>query len=146
MAAAKLSLVVGTILAAMIGNAVPAFATDNSFVVWTGTTCDNVAAGFTQGFGTFKDYGEGAPGGGNNDDYIIISDSCFDGDSVAAYAWENGTYLGGKVNAKGGGTNVVWDPFGNVEAGHTVGLKVCLWTSSRGPFFCTSTTRTITDG
>ena len=39
---------------------------------------DDFAAVTTDGCGVaqFKDYGPGAPGGGNNDDYLVIHDYC----------------------------------------------------------------------
>ena len=48
---------------------------------------DDFAAVTTDGCGVaqFKDYGPGAPGGGNNDDYVVIHDYCADGHGVIAY-------------------------------------------------------------
>ncbi|WP_433553471.1 hypothetical protein ACQP08_09605 [Micromonospora zamorensis] len=75
----------------------------------------------------FVDYGEGAPGGGMNDDYAVVHDLLADGKGTRAYAWLNGRYLGSKYNGNGyAGDPVVWDPFGNVPGNSYVGLKVCL--------------------
>ena len=74
----------------------------------------------------FIDYGEGAPGGGPNDDYTEISDNCSDGHGVRAWAWLDGTALGSKYHGGGVTETVVWDPFGNVAPGGFIGLKVCL--------------------
>lgn len=79
----------------------------------------------------FVDYGEGWPGNGNNDDYLVIHDYARDGYGTKAYAWLNGRYLGWKYNGNGyDGAPVLWDPFGNVRAGDYIGVKVCL---SQGP-------------
>lgn len=79
----------------------------------------------------FVDYGEGWPGGGNNDDYVVLHDYNPDGYGTKAYAWLNGRYLGWKYNGNGyAGDPVLWDPFGNVIKGDYIGLKVCL---SDGP-------------
>jgi hypothetical protein len=55
------------------------------------------------GFAQFQDYGPGAPGGGNNDDYIIVGDTCADGVGVKAWAWLDGVLLGSKYNGSGSG-------------------------------------------
>jgi len=93
---------------------------------------DDFAAVTTDGCGVaqFKDYGPGAPGGGNNDDYVVIHDYCADGHGVIAYlSWDNTGYWFNQYNGNGlAGAPVVWDPFlyGNVKAGQTVWLEVCL--------------------
>ena len=93
---------------------------------------DDFAASTTDGCGvaSFIDYGPGAPGGGNNDDYVVIHDYCADGHGVIAYlSWDNTGYWFNKYNGNGlAGAPVVWDPFlyGNVKAGQTVWLEVCL--------------------
>jgi hypothetical protein len=97
----------------------------------------------------FVDYGPGAPGGGDNDDYTVIHDYCADGHGVKAYAWINGTFLGSRYNGNGlAGDPVIWDPFGNVAPGNAIGLKVCLVDGNDDPtpFDCTSTTHTSVDG
>ena len=64
------------------------------------------------GVANFIDYGPGAPGGGNNDDYIVIHDYCADGHGVRAYVWILGEYWGDQYNGNGrAGAAVVWDPF-----------------------------------
>lgn len=106
---------------AILGLTSPAFAaTDDSFSIYTSNGC---------GAADYADYGPGAAGGGNNDDYVLVHDYCADGLGVKAYAWQNGEYLGSKYNGNtASGAAVVWDPFidGNVKGGDTVGLKVCL--------------------
>ncbi|MFE4173888.1 hypothetical protein ACFRR7_17885 [Streptomyces sp. NPDC056909] len=116
-----------------------AVAADDSFMVWTTDLC---------GSADFIDYGEGAPGGGSNDDYIEVWDTCGDGHGVRAYAWLDGTYLGSKYNGNGNLQYVVWDPFGNVTAGQSVGLKICLVDGANDttPSNCDESTRTSEDG
>jgi hypothetical protein len=79
------------------------------------------------GVAKFIDYGPGAPGGGNN---VVIHDYCADGHGVMAYAsWDDSGYWFQQYNGNGrAGAPVVWDPFsnGNVKAGQTVWLEVCL--------------------
>lgn len=132
--------------AAAIGSllmvATPASAAwDDSFVVSTDDLC---------GRADFVDYGEGAPGGGNNDDYIVIHDYCSsDRLGVMAYAWRNGSYLGKRFNGNGAaGAPVVWDPFGSVNAGEDVGLKVCLVNGAgdNTPTNCDEYTHEMVDG
>jgi hypothetical protein len=103
----------------------------------------------------FVDYGEGAPGGGNNDDYLVIHDYCADGRGVRAYAWltpqgESTIYLGAHNNTNGqAGEAVVWDPFaawGNVIAGDKVGIKVCLFDSDNTLSKCAEASRVSADG
>ncbi|NEY33624.1 hypothetical protein GTU99_15700 [Streptomyces sp. PRKS01-65] len=120
-------------------------------------TNDSFAVGTTNGgCGTvnFVDYGEGAPGGGNNDDYLVIHDYCSDGRGVRAYAWltfgGETHYLGARNNTNGlAGDAVVWDPFadwGNVEAGDLVGLKVCLFDSNNTLSRCAEKSQLSVDG
>lgn len=142
----RVSITAVAALAAVATIGTPAYAADNNTF---GVVVNTVIPQCTEaGLGMFIDYGEGDPSNpANNDDYIEIWDSCVDGYSIAVWAWESGTYLGGRVNANGGGTRVIWDPFGNVEAGHTVGIKACRWHG--GAVFensCNSFTKTITDG
>jgi hypothetical protein len=132
--------------------AVPAAAAVNDgFDVWT--------ADGGCGMVEFVDYGEGWPGGGNNDDYLIIHDYCADGHGVKAWAWltENTSqgslefYLGGRYNGNGeAGAAVLWDPFADlgVEGGDKVTLKVCLsdGDSDPTPFNCKTGSRTSADG
>jgi hypothetical protein len=102
------------------------------------------------GYADFIDYGEGAPGGGSNDDFIYIRDSCADGHGVKAWAWLDGVALGSKYFGGGaaGSEPLSWDPFGNVLAGQSVGVKVCLVDGSDDPtpFSCDSHTQTSIDG
>ncbi|RSM40068.1 hypothetical protein DMB66_57625 [Actinoplanes sp. ATCC 53533] len=97
----------------------------------------------------FVDFGPGAPGGGNNDDYLEIKDLCGDGDGVRAYAWLNGKYLGTRHNGLASGSTVTWDPFpdGNVRGGDTVSLKVCSVNGFAGtPYNCAELAHKSVDG
>jgi hypothetical protein len=137
----RFALAAATVPVALAVAASPASAaTNDSF--WFSTV------GLGCGFVEFVDYGPGAPGGGNNDDYVRISDECSDGHGVKAYAWLNGAYRGSAYNGNGVFSDVVWDPFGNVVAGQSVGLKVCLvdGNSDPTPFNCNEHTETSDDG
>lgn len=112
---------------------------------------DNFSVSTTDGCGRvdFVDFGEGAPGGGSNDDYLVIHDLCGDGHGVKAWAWRNGILLGSRYNGNGlAGDAVIWDPFGNVVPGDAVGLEVCLvdGTDDPSPSKCGSATRVSVDG
>jgi hypothetical protein len=100
------------------------------------------------GYARFVDYGPGAPGGGNNDDYVRVCDFyAGDHDGVKAYAWIGNDYQGSKYNGKGAGECVVWDPFPNVKPGQTVGLKVCLVDGPNGaPYYCDEDRQKSQDG
>ncbi|MEU8393506.1 hypothetical protein [Micromonospora sp. NPDC048842] len=78
----------------------------------------------------FIDYGPGAAGGGNNDDYLVIRDIAADGHGVQVWAWLHGKYLGTKYNGNGAWTSVIYDPYtifpNNVAKGEVIGLKICL--------------------
>ena len=93
---------------------------------------DDFNASTSDGCGVvnFIDYGPGAPGGGNNDDYLVIHDYCADGHGVMAYMDLNDdNYWFAEYNGNGrAGAPVVWDPFwnGNVKAGEKIELEVCL--------------------
>jgi hypothetical protein len=93
---------------------------------------DDFAAVTTDGCGVaqFKDYGAGAPGGGNNDDYMIIHDYCADGHGVRANLYVTGyPFWVGEYNGNGAaGAPVIWDPFmnGNVKGGQWIYVEVCL--------------------
>jgi hypothetical protein len=95
---------------------------------------DSFSARTTDGCGVvnFIDYGPGAPGGGNNDDYIVIHDYCADGHGVRARLWWNGLHWSSKYNGNGlAGDPVIWDPFrefsvNDVAAGDGLILQVCL--------------------
>lgn len=96
----------------------------------------------------FVDYGEGAPGGGMNDDYLVVRDTCANGDGVLGRAYRDGVLLGTKYNGGGSGTSVVWDPFGNVLANEVIRIDIC---SADGPtdylgFECNSITFRSIDG
>jgi len=98
---------------------------DDGFTVYT---TDHMWCGSAE----FVDYGPGAPGGGNNDDYVEVKDGCPDRVGVKAWAWLDGRLLGSKYVGPGIKT-VVWDPFGNVRANQEVGLKVCKVSGNNDP-------------
>ncbi|MFF4014716.1 hypothetical protein [Streptomyces sp. NPDC001843] len=140
---AKLLSVAAAAVSIAVQTAGPAAAADDGHLIKT----DPSPCGGQE----FVDYGPGAAGGGDNDDYFLIHDYCSDGHGVKAWAWQNGTYLGGKYNGNGlNGAAVVWDPFinGNVAPGDAVGMKVCLvdGDSDPTPFDCKSYTFTSQDG
>ncbi|MFD8260103.1 hypothetical protein ACFV19_14450 [Streptomyces griseoluteus] len=117
----KIFVVVGVLgaMGAALLTATPAVAAGDDFEAWT----TDGGCGYVD----FIDYGPGAPGGGDNDDYLVIHDRCADGHGVEAYAWLDGAYLGKHYDGNGlDGAAVVWDPFGNVQDHQTVGIKVCL--------------------
>ncbi|MFH9400778.1 hypothetical protein ACH4JS_13540 [Streptomyces sp. NPDC017638] len=123
---------VGTVLLAAgpaMADGFEAHTTDNSPCYGVGGAID------------FVDYGPGAPGGGDNDDYTVIHDLCDDGHGVEGYAWLDGTYLGKHYNGNGyAGDPEVWDPFGDIKGTHLVGIKVCLvdGASDTTPSYCGS--------
>jgi hypothetical protein len=119
---------------------------NDSFRVFTTDRC---------GLASFVDFGPGAAGGGNNDDYIVIEDLCSDGHGVRA----NGTLaannvqfaLGRRYNGNGAGTSVVWDPFkaiGNVLARDVITLTICLVDGANDatPSRCVTASVGIVDG
>lgn len=123
---------------------------DDGFVVPTTDDC---------GRADFIDFGPGAAGGGDNDDYVEIHDFCSDGHGVIA----SGTLtkrttvgdltfdLGSRYNGNGlNGNSVIWDPFkplGNVDPNDTVVLKACLVDGPNGkPFKCQVGIWTSIDG
>jgi hypothetical protein len=144
---AWVSVVAAATVGVLVTTAGPAAAFNDSFNVLTTDEC---------GIAGFVDYGEGAPGGGNNDDYIVVNDWCGDHHGVMAYAWithpnQATQYLGDKYDGNGGtGDPVYWDPFpsNNVKTGDLVGLKVCLvdGASDQTPFNCKSASYTSQDG
>jgi hypothetical protein len=140
---AKVLAVAAAAASMTITTAIPADAsTNDNFSVGTYNT-DCGQAGFV-------DYGLGAPGGGNNDDYVKIFDVCRDGHGVKAWAWIGSTLLGSAYDGAGVGSTVIWDPFpsGNVAPGDLVGLKVCLVDGSNDPtpFDCESASHRSVDG
>lgn len=141
---AKLSMLAIAIVTVGLATTAPASAsTLDDFDVWTS---DTNACGGAQ----FIDYGKGLPGGGNNDDYVRMSDNCADGHGVKAWAWIGSTLLGSAYLGTGSATAGVWDPFpsGNVKAGDLVGLKVCLVDGANDstPFHCATGSHRSADG
>lgn len=118
-------------------SASPALAsTNDSFSIKTSNGCGTL---------NFVDYGPGAPGGGNNDDYMVIHDYCSDGHGVRAWAFVKPAgstqyqSLGSKYNGNGlAGAPVYWDPFkafdpiNNLIGGDTLAVRVCLVNGSNG--------------
>jgi hypothetical protein len=134
--------VIGVAGLAIVGSVVPtsaasasAAAINDGFTIRTWDGC---------GLARYVDYGPGAPGGGNNDDYVVIDDTCGDGLGVRVRAWlykpwyaDDPGFLGSAYNRNGAaGATVVWDPFkafGNVDADDRVELEVCLVSGSTVP-------------
>ncbi|WP_427168427.1 hypothetical protein ACQF4J_45025 [Streptomyces sp. C1-1] len=138
----KLLIVTAAAASTAVLAAGPALAANDSTGITTPEGCGRL---------DFDDYGPGAPGGGDNDDYFVIHDMCADGAGVKAYAWQNGHYLGSRYNGNGlAGAAVVWDPFfnGNVAPRGSIGMKVCLahGDGDPAPYACTSYTFTSVDG
>ncbi|MEU5566334.1 hypothetical protein [Micromonospora musae] len=95
----------------------------------------------------FVDHGEGAPGGGTNDDYFVVRDTCANGDGVKARVYLNGVVMGSKYNGGGSGTSIIWDPF-QVYENDVVKMEIC---EANGPtdylgFNCNDTTFRSIDG
>jgi hypothetical protein len=141
------ALVAATVSLSLVA-AGPALGYNDSFAVVAKYGC---------GMATFVDYGPGASGGGPNDDYMEVMDTCSDHHGVKAYTWVNGNFLGSKYNGNGSGSLVVWDPFdgallrarGNdVVANDLVGVKICLvdGNSDPTPFNCSSWSQRSRDG
>jgi hypothetical protein len=142
-AAARLLAVATTVFAGLFFTAGPAAAADDSW--WIESLADAPCS--IGGRALFVDNGEGAPGGGNNDDYIVLEDWCRNSQGVKAYAWLDGKYLGSKYWGGGWGTGTTWDPFGNVTGGQSVGMKICNTNGPSGsPWGCVSGTRKSIDG
>lgn len=143
--AAVAMLAIGMMLV-MAGPASATVAVDDSFSVSTRPN----GCGATD----FVDYGPGAPGGGNNDDYLVIHDYCSDGHGVRGYAWLNGVYMGSKYNGNGlAGAAVIFDPFThaggtNVVGGDLVTIQACLVDGANDttPFNCEDRANYSADG
>ncbi|WP_433124880.1 hypothetical protein ACQPWW_20945 [Micromonospora sp. CA-240977] len=119
-------LPVAAALTVVLAQANPAAAGNDDFEVWTNYD----RYGFA-GIVRFVDYGPGAPGGGNNDDYLEIYDNHPDGHGVQVWAWLHGKYLDTKYHGAGSTNNPVYfDPYAifpkNVAAGERIGVKICL--------------------
>jgi hypothetical protein len=93
---------------------------------------DSITASTTDFCGTadFVDHGPGKPGGGDNDDYVVIHDRCPDHHGVQAWAYLNDKLIGIMYNGNGlRGAPVIWDPYTqgtNVKKGDVFKLRVCL--------------------
>ncbi|MEU7841375.1 hypothetical protein AB0B39_10415 [Micromonospora sp. NPDC049114] len=95
----------------------------------------------------FVDYGEGAPGGGMNDDYFVVRDTCANGDGVLGRVYVNGVLRGTRYNGGGSGSSVIWDP-AQVYANDVVRMEIC---GANGPqdysgYSCASNTFRSIDG
>lgn len=111
-------------------------AVDDGFVVISAVTKPGGLCDIGSGWAEYVDYGEGAPGGGSNDDYVIVGDGCADGHGIKAWAWLDDTCLescAGRYVGGGAESSVVWDPLGNVAPGQWVALKVCWVDGSNDP-------------
>jgi hypothetical protein len=126
---------------------------DDSFSVGSDSSIPKCITG--GGYNMFVDHGPGAPGGGSNDDYVEIEDSCENGHGVKAWVWLNGVCLEGchgQYYGYGAWSGpMVWDPFkpyGNVRRGDVVGLKICNVDGDRDktPTGCDTDQRESLDG
>ncbi|MGV9213964.1 hypothetical protein ACTFTM_19080 [Micromonospora sp. RB23] len=95
----------------------------------------------------FVDYGEGAPGGGMNDDYSIVRDTCANGDGVLGRVYRNGVLIDTRYNGGGSGRSMIWDPV-QVYANDVVRMEIC---GANGPedylgYSCNYTTFRSIDG
>jgi hypothetical protein len=117
---ALLTLAAGATAAVFVAPSA-AYAYDESFTIKTTDSC---------GAADYVDYGPGAAGGGDNDDYVVIHDYCADSHGVRVWAWRNAVALGSHYNGNGqAGAAVIWDPYTgatNIKAGDTIQLEVCL--------------------
>ncbi|HEX6684513.1 MAG TPA: hypothetical protein VF062_17045 [Candidatus Limnocylindrales bacterium] len=136
----KLLLVATAISGMVTATASPASAAYNDdFTVPTLTpgNCGSSPAGYAY----FIDWGEGGLADPAwNDDYIVLRDTCRDGDGIIAFAFLNSEFLGERYNGKGFDGFVVWDPFaavGNVDANQNVSIRVCSVNGQYGePYDC----------
>jgi hypothetical protein len=112
-----MSVVSASIVALM---ASPAAAADDGFEVYTDNRCGSVE---------YVDYGPGAPGGGNNDDYLLMHDYCSDGKGIKAWVWlpeHVGGAYGWKYSSNGlAGAPKFWD-LPNITGGQSIEIMVCL--------------------
>jgi hypothetical protein len=134
-------LAIAVAVAALVGaTGTPAFAQDDSFYISSDTPSDCPDSGDPAGYLYFVDYGEGdLSDPAKNDDYVTLRDTCANGDGVRGYVWHNGAYQGSVYNGGGFDAFVVWDPFGNVLPGESVGLKVCSVNGPNGsPYHCSN--------
>lgn len=126
------------------GLAAPA---NDNYYVNTSASCVSGKAGDGpySGYLRFVDYGPGAKGGGDNDDYFVLSDNCADSQGVKAWAWIDGKAVGDRYLGSGDGSSVVWDPLGNVKDGQNVGMKICQVDGNADPTpdWCQSVTITL---
>lgn len=115
------------VTAALVATGSPAFAAHNDNAE---TTVWDDYAGCQGGRIEFIDYGEGAPGGGMNDDYFVVTDTCANAKGVRARVWVNGVLVGGsKYNGGGSGSSVIWDP-AQIYANDVVKMEIC---AANGP-------------
>ncbi|MEU6021231.1 hypothetical protein [Micromonospora sp. NPDC047134] len=118
--ALKLPVVFAVAVGVLVATGSPAAAANDDHYVTTWDSFKGCQAGRLD----FVDYGEGAPGGGMNDDYFIVRDTCANGDGVLAYVYLNGVQRGTKYNGGGSGTSIIWDPV-QVYAGDEVRMVIC---------------------
>lgn len=143
----RVLLPVAAAMTVVLAQANPAAARDDSFPLSV-----KEYKGHFGGYVNFVDYGPGAPGGGDNDDYLEIYDEVPDGHGVQVWAWLNGKYLDSKYHGGGAYNKVYFDPYSifpnNVAAGENIGLTICLVDGKDNPIdkTCESITVKSTDG
>jgi hypothetical protein len=128
----KLGTTLGTGALAVVAAFVPAAsasaATDDSFIVDTGSS----PSCYRYGSASYIDYGE------YGDDYVGVFDVCSDGVGVKAWVWINGKLVGAQRNGSGFNTAVYFD-IRDVKPNDNVGIKVCAQNGPNGtPFACGS--------
>ncbi|MCO1594491.1 hypothetical protein M8C17_04870 [Micromonospora sp. RHAY321] len=142
--ALKLSMAFAVGAAALLATGSPAAAAyndDHYVTLWD----DNASC--QAGRLDFVDYGEGAPGGGMNDDYFVVRDTCANGDGVLGRVYVNGVLIDTQYNGGGSGSSIIWDP-AQVYANDVVRMDIC---GANGPedylgYSCTPTTFRSQDG
>jgi hypothetical protein len=120
---------------------------------------DDFSLSTTDGCGRvdFVDFGPGEPGGGDNDDYLVIHDLCGDHHGVLVSAdlvTGDGVLFdfGDKYNGNGlAGDAIIWDPWhsiGNVVKDDVIELDICLSDGPTDPILptCAAKHKTSKDG
>jgi hypothetical protein len=141
---AAVSVAATAVVTLVTPGAVFAAPANDDFTIYTTDVCQD-GPGYYAGSVKFVDYGPGAKGGGNNDDYFVVADTCRDSHGVKAWAWVDGVLEGDKYVGSGAGTSAVWDPIGNVANGQKVGMKICEVDGNDDPLpvFCSDVTLTL---
>ena len=141
--ALKLPIAFAVAAGALVATGSPAAAANDDHSVTTWDSYNSCQAGRLD----FVDYGEGAAGGGMNDDYFVVRDTCANGDGVLARVYLNDVLMGTKYNGGGSGTSIIWDPF-QVYANDVVRMGICEANGSTdyGGYNCSYTTFRSIDG